>query len=105
MPQRQRPRRPALGPGIFRLAKSLGLRSPSYNQTISNCRPDGRMDVRSAEGVPSTLPDKTRTTKVDQNTSAARSKDNVLVLDISVNFATMLEQSHGKYHTENTYSF
>src|SRR6266702_2313145 len=95
MPQRQRPRRPALGLGIFRPAKSQGRRSPSY-YTINNRRPDARIHVRSAEGVPPTLPDKTRTAKVDQDTSAARSKDNVLVLDISMHFSTMLEQSHGK---------
>ena len=95
MPQRQRPRRPALGLGIFHPVKSQGQRSPSYGYAINKRRSDRRMHVRSAEGVPSTLPDKARTTEVDQDTSAARSKDDVFILDISVNFATMLEQCHG----------
>src|ERR1700761_1590771 len=96
MPQRQRPRRPALGLGIFHPAESQDQRSPSYGYTINNRHLNGKMHVRSTEGVPPTLPGETRTTKVDQDTSAARSKDNVLVLDISVHFATTLEQSHRK---------
>jgi hypothetical protein len=52
------------------------------------------LHVRSAKGVPTTLLDKAGTAKVDQDAPSTGPKDDVLILDVSMHFSRMLEQSH-----------
>ena len=44
------------------------------------------MHSRAAEGVPAVLPDHPRASKVDKDCGAMWAKDNVLVLDVTVNY-------------------
>lgn len=45
-----------------------------------------RTHSRSAEGIPTAFLDKPRTAKVNQNASVMRPKNNVLVLDIAMDY-------------------
>ena len=102
MLQRRRPRRPALDLDTSHLAKSQDRHSPSYEFTINDRYVDVRRHVRSAEGVPTTLPDKTGTAEIDQNASVAGPKDDIFILNVSMNFFSQRQyllkrMPHGEY--------
>ena len=44
------------------------------------------MHSRAAKGIPATLPDQPGASKVDKNALPVGSKDNVFVLDVSVDY-------------------
>lgn len=101
MLQHRRPKRPAPDLGTSHLAKSQDRHSPSYEFTINDRYTNVRRHVRSAEGVPATLSDKTGTAEIDQNASVAGPKDDVFILNISMNFSQcqylLKRMPHGEY--------